>query len=69
MSDWQTILVALLIIAASLYAGRRALSRLRSFRTNRRGSSACEAGCGCSDAGKAATEQKPLTGINRAPSS
>ncbi|HEX8175561.1 MAG TPA: hypothetical protein VF543_10610 [Pyrinomonadaceae bacterium] len=69
MLDWQTILVALLIIAASLYASGRALSRLRSFRTGRRNSSACEAGCGCSGAGKAAVEQKPLTSINRAPSS
>ncbi|HYO91485.1 MAG TPA: FeoB-associated Cys-rich membrane protein [Pyrinomonadaceae bacterium] len=71
MPDWQTILVALFIIGAALYAGRRALSRLRSFRTSKRNPSSCEAGCGCSSTGKqdVAIEQKPLTPINRARSS
>ncbi|HKS26594.1 MAG TPA: hypothetical protein VJS44_02185 [Pyrinomonadaceae bacterium] len=61
MFDWQTILVALIIIAALLYAGRRALSRLRSFRLSKRSATACEAGCGCSGAGK----EEVLAGMDR----
>ncbi|MBV8855656.1 MAG: FeoB-associated Cys-rich membrane protein [Acidobacteria bacterium] len=46
--DWQTIAVALIIAGALLYVGRRALARLRSFRTSKGGS--CATGCGtCGD--------------------
>ncbi|MCA1593314.1 MAG: hypothetical protein LC754_11835 [Acidobacteria bacterium] len=59
--DWQTFAVALIILAACLYVGRRGLARLRSFR--RRGENAateCETGCGsCGGAAKATT--KPAT--------
>jgi hypothetical protein len=47
--DWQTIAVALIIAGALLYVGRRALTRLRSFRTSKGGGS-CATGCGtCGD--------------------
>ena len=47
--DWQTIAVALIIAGALLYVGRRALKRLRSFKTSNGGGS-CETGCGtCGD--------------------
>jgi hypothetical protein len=42
--DWQTIAVVLIIAAASLYVARRALARLRSFRT--KGGAGCSTGCG-----------------------
>lgn len=46
--DWQTIAVALIIAGALLYVGRRALSRLRSFKAGKGGS--CATGCGtCGD--------------------
>ena len=47
--DWQAIAVALIIAGALLYVGRRALRRLRSFGTGKRGG-ACATGCGtCGD--------------------
>jgi hypothetical protein len=47
--DWQTIAVALIIAGALLYVGRRALTRLRSFKTSKDGGS-CATGCGtCGD--------------------
>jgi hypothetical protein len=47
--DWQTIAVVLIIAGALFYVGRRALMRLRSFRTSKGGGS-CETGCGtCGD--------------------
>ena len=53
MFDWQAISVALIILAALLYTGRRALSRLRSFTVGRRSgndASSCATGCGkCGD--------------------
>jgi hypothetical protein len=46
--DWQTIAVLLIIAGALFYVGRRALMRLRSFKTSKGGS--CETGCGtCGD--------------------
>ena len=46
--DWQTIAVALIIVGALVYVGRRALARLRSFRVSKGGS--CSTGCGtCGD--------------------
>ena len=47
--DWQTIAVALIVAGALLYVGRRALSRLRSFKMSKGGGS-CATGCGtCGD--------------------
>jgi hypothetical protein len=47
--DWQAIAVALIIAAALLYVGRRALKRLRSFKRSKDGG-ACATGCGtCGD--------------------
>ena len=46
--DWQTIAVALIVAGALFYVARRALARLRSFRSSRGGS--CATGCGtCGD--------------------
>jgi len=50
--DWQTIAVALIVLAALIYTARRALARLRSFSTSGRGAAAssCATGCGkCGD--------------------
>ena len=44
--DWQTIAVALIILAALVYVGRRAWSRLRAFRASKNVSAPCETGCG-----------------------
>lgn len=51
MFDWQAVVVALVVLAALLYTARRALARLRSFATGRRGADAsCATGCGkCGD--------------------
>ncbi len=47
--DWQTVAVALIIAGALLYVARRALTRLRSFKTTKGGGS-CSTGCGtCGD--------------------
>ena len=47
--DCQTIAVALIVAGALLYVGRRALARLRSFKTNK-GDGSCATGCGtCGD--------------------
>ena len=43
--DWQTVAVALIVAGALLYVARRALARLRSFRTAEGGGS-CATGCG-----------------------
>ncbi|HKQ52834.1 MAG TPA: FeoB-associated Cys-rich membrane protein [Pyrinomonadaceae bacterium] len=52
--DWQTIAVALIILAALFYTGRRTWSRLRAFRASKGVAAPCETGCGsCGD------EQKP----------
>jgi len=51
--DWQSIAVALIVLAALIYTARRALARLRSFSTSGRGGadSSCATGCGkCGDA-------------------
>jgi hypothetical protein len=63
MFDWQTIAVALIIMAALIYTGRRAWSRLRSFKARRGGalpSSSCETGCGT-----CGSEQKPKPATQR----
>jgi hypothetical protein len=46
--DWQTAAVALVIACALFYAARRALARLRSFKSPKGGG--CATGCGtCGD--------------------
>ncbi|HUQ33307.1 MAG TPA: FeoB-associated Cys-rich membrane protein [Pyrinomonadaceae bacterium] len=54
MIDWQTIAVALIILAALVYTGRRAWSHLRAFRAKRAGEPSCATGCG-----SCGSEQKP----------
>lgn len=73
MFDWQAISVALIVLAALLYVGRRALSRLRSFALGGRGgasSSSCATGCGnCGDDdARPATPARTLVQINPRPS-
>jgi len=47
--DWQTVAVALIIAGAFAYVARRALARLRSFKTAK-GGGTCATGCGtCGD--------------------
>ncbi|MBA3321408.1 MAG: hypothetical protein H0T45_08150 [Pyrinomonadaceae bacterium] len=46
MPDWQSIVVVLIVIAAALYAGRRAWSRLRSFVPNSHETTFPESSCG-----------------------
>lgn len=58
MFDWQAIAVAVIVLAALIYTGRRAWRRLSAFRSRRGASVAqpasCETGCGsCGDAQKA----------------
>jgi hypothetical protein len=68
MFDWQTITVALIILAAAIYVGRLAWMRLRSFRAAK-GSDAdsCETGCGsCGNNQKpVATERTVFVEISR----
>jgi len=57
--DWQTIIVAVIILAALAYTARRGLARLNSFRANKTGAP-CSTGCGsCGGVEKPAT--KPAT--------
>ena len=70
MFDWQTILTALIVLAALLYAARRGLSRLRSLRSSRGDAAAlCASGCGkCGAAEKPArTTLVTLTRASAAP--
>ena len=62
-SDWQAVVVALVVLAAILYVARRAFARLRSFSARGRGSmSDCATGCGkCGDDTKAVS--KPLDAL------
>jgi hypothetical protein len=55
MFDWQTITVALIILAAAIYVGRLAWTRLRSFRAAKGGAASCETGCG-----SCGSDQKPV---------
>ncbi|HWW77805.1 MAG TPA: hypothetical protein VNZ44_20540 [Pyrinomonadaceae bacterium] len=62
--DWQTVAVALIVAGALLYVARRALMRLRSFRT--KGSSSCATGCGnCGDVDAPLRRTNVLTTIGR----
>ena len=56
MFDWQTITVAIIILAALAYTGRRAWSRLQSFRARKAVDASCETGCG-----SCGSNQKPQT--------
>ena len=49
--DWQALAVALIVLTALVYAGRRAFARLRSFTSRgRAGVTDCATGCGkCGD--------------------
>ncbi len=62
MLDWQTIAVALMILAACAYTGRRALSRLRSFRAaGNSDTAACATGCGnCGGESRQTTKPAPI---------
>ena len=63
--DWQTFAVALIIAGALLYVGRRALKRLRSFKTGAGGGS-CATGCGtCGDPDAPLRQSNVLTGVQR----
>jgi len=64
--DWQSITVALIILAALAYTARRGLARLNSFRANKTGAS-CATGCGsCGGVEKPATKPATvLVSINR----
>lgn len=63
--DWQTIAVALIIAGALFYVGRRALRRLRSFKSSEEGS--CATGCGtCGDADAPLRQSNPLVQVGRA---
>jgi hypothetical protein len=55
MFDWQTITVALIILAAAIYVGRLVWMRLRSFRATRGDAASCETGCG-----SCGNNQKPV---------
>jgi hypothetical protein len=62
--DWQSVAVALIVAAALLYVARRALARLRSFRT--KGGSSCATGCGnCGDVDAPLRQTNVLTTIGR----
>ncbi|HEV7374278.1 MAG TPA: hypothetical protein VGN95_06155 [Pyrinomonadaceae bacterium] len=67
MFDWQTITVALIILAAAAYMGRLAWMRLRSFRAARSDAASCETGCGsCGNNQKpVATERTVFVEISR----
>jgi hypothetical protein len=70
MIDWQTITVALIVLAAAAYVARRGWRRLRSFSRARLNDSTCETGCGKCPATKTmATPQTMFVPINRAKSS
>jgi hypothetical protein len=51
-ADWQTVAVAVIVLAALAYTARRALARLRSLVGPARGAASdCATGCGkCGDA-------------------
>jgi hypothetical protein len=67
MFDWQTIVAALIILAALVYTGRLAWKRLRAFRAGKDGATPCETGCGsCGDMPKAQpTERTVFVEISR----
>jgi hypothetical protein len=63
--DWQTFAVALIIVGAFLYVARRALARLRSFRTTK-GGGGCATGCGtCGDVDAPIRQTSPPVQLSR----
>lgn len=58
--DWQTIIVALLILGAVVYVGRRGMRRLRAFGASKAASASCDTGCGSCD-GATARSTTPVT--------
>jgi hypothetical protein len=69
MFDWQTIAVAIIILAALVYTGRLAWLRLRSFRATRGAAASCETGCGScgnNQKPKVATPRTVFVEISRA---
>ncbi|HEX8559029.1 MAG TPA: hypothetical protein VF668_13055 [Pyrinomonadaceae bacterium] len=59
--DWQTVAVAVIVAGALLYAARRALTRLRSFRGAKGGAAGCATGCGsCGDVDAPVRPSNPL---------
>ena len=62
MFDWQNVTVALIILAACLYVGRRVWARLRSLGGARDGQAgaSCATGCGACG-GDDKTEQRAAT--------
>lgn len=44
--DWQTTVVAMSILGAIMYVGRRGIKRLRTFGAAKTGAASCETGCG-----------------------
>lgn len=61
--DWQNVTVALLILAALVYLGRRGWARLRSMRPGARAAD-CATGCGgCGQEGRAVTAAAPVGGL------
>jgi FeoB-associated Cys-rich membrane protein len=68
MFDWQAIAVALIVLAALVYTGRRAWSRLRSVSASKGAAAACETGCGSCGSNqqpKAATPRTVFVEISR----
>ncbi len=63
--DWQTVAVVLIIAGALLYVGRRALARLRSFRSSKGGG--CATGCGtCGDVDAPLRQTSSFVQVGRA---
>jgi hypothetical protein len=65
MFDWQTIVVALILLAALFYVGRRGLTRLRSFNASKAGAASCETGCGKCETSQTAAPLKTFVHIER----
>ncbi len=69
--DWQTIIVAIIILAALAYTTRRGLARLNSFRASKNDAS-CATGCGSCGGGekpaaKSATVLVSINGLKASP--
>lgn len=59
--DWQSTIVALSILGALVYVGKRGLKRLRTFGAAKAGSASCETGCGSCDGGTPASKTHVVT--------
>ncbi|HEX8889181.1 MAG TPA: hypothetical protein VF779_08385 [Pyrinomonadaceae bacterium] len=68
MLDWQSIVVAFIILAALVYTGRLAWKRLLTLRAGKDGATPCETGCGSCGGDKPkvqATERTVFVEISR----